>query len=266
MSLNVGTLNVGRLLQERTRAYLERVSMGTEPIPDVMCIQDIPFRDLGMFEWAPHIAFAPMTNHLINGVRAVVGIAIVSRYFMTDIAHYTVWGDGKLKDIKGVNDQNQRRFPTAENDEVINSTEDRVVVCATVCKDGMEYNIATTHGMWVRDGVTNDVQRQCMTRLRNTLIGESYRRRGMVLAGDMNFNRGGEVYKMFTLDWNDCVPFEVDNTLDPDHPVVRKGIKVVTDYVMTHKGHNCDNYTVTDVRLQAGVSDHCVLSATVSRQ
>lgn len=68
------------------------------------------------------------------------------------------------------------------------------------------------------------------------------------------------------MDWNDCVPLEMDNTLDPDHTVVRKGIKVVTDYIMTHEGIGHSGvYNVSDVRLQPGVSDHCALMATVSK-
>lgn len=262
--LTVMSLNVGRLLQERTRAYLERVSMGTEPIPDVMCIQDVPFRDLGMFEWAPHIAFAPMTNHLINGVRAVVGIAIVSRYFMTDVTYHTTWGDGTLKDLQGINDKNERHLG-AESDQLVEATEDRVAICATIVKDNVRYNIATTHGMWVRGGVVNDVQRKCTRELLCVLNVEAWNRKGLVLVGDMNFGRGGEIYQMFINEkFRDCVPLEVDNTLDPDHPAARKGIKVVTDYVMIRPFRDRDVYGISDVRLHPGVSDHCVLSATVS--
>jgi len=178
-----------------------------------------------------------------------------------------LWGDGVLKDIKGVNDENQREFPTAGNDETINSTEDRVVVCATVCKDGAEYNIATTHGMWVRDGVTNDVQRKCAHKLLCVFDVEAWNRKGLVLAGDMNFGRGSEIHQMFIdKGFCDCVPLEIDNTLDPDHPAVRKGIKVVTDYVMIRPFRDRDVYSVSDISLHPGVSDHCALLATVSKK
>ena len=73
--LTIMSLNCGRMLQERTREYLQ--GLGTaETAPDVLCLQDFPYRDLPLLERWPHIAFGPMTNHLISGVRAAVGIVL----------------------------------------------------------------------------------------------------------------------------------------------------------------------------------------------
>lgn len=262
-SLTITSLNVARFLQPRTRAYLQSLG-NTEPLPDVLCLQDIPFRDLSLLERWPHIAFAPMTNHLINGERAVVGIAMVSRYFMSGTVYCTTWGDGRLKDLQGVNDKNER-YLGAESDALVEVTEDRLAICASINKDGVEYNIATTHGAWARGGLANDVQRQCTHNLIRFLSDKSNVRNGLILAGDMNFSRGGEIYRMFTDNgFCDGVPMSIDNTLDPEHPIVRKGVRIVTDYVMTHPGHhNKCTYRVTDVKLHSGVSDHCALLATV---
>lgn len=262
--LNVMSLNVGRLLQQRTYRFLQHLGID-ESRPDVLCLQDIPFRDLSILERWPHIAFAPMTNHLINGVRAVVGIAIASRYFMTDIVHHTTWGNGVLKDLLGVNNQNQRSVPTEEGDRLIDSTEDRIAICATVIKDDAVYDIATTHGAWVRGGIANDRQRDSTECLRGVLVHEAVNRGGLVLAGDMNFSRGGEIYRMFSNTFCDCMPPEIDNTLDPDHPFVKKGGKVVADYVMTCEIVHGKTYQVSGIRLRSGVSDHCALFATISR-
>lgn len=264
--LIITSFNGGRFLLEQTRAYLKRLAVGEESRPDVMCLQDIPFRDLPLFEWAPYVTFAPMTNHLINGQRAVVGIAVASCYFMTDITHHITWGNGNLKDLQGVDCNNQRAVPTAEGDRVIDSTEDRVVICATIVKDGVEYNIATTHGFWARGGGVNDAKRSSTIRLRDALVHEAVCRGGLVFAGDLNCARSGEIYNMLTNTLHDCMPIEIDNTLDPDHPFVRKGGKVVNDYVMTCDiGHGSKTYDVSDVTLRSGVSDHCALSAMISR-
>lgn len=265
-SLKIMGLNAGRLLQERTREYLKNLAINPESAPDVLCLQDFPFRDLGLLEWAPHIAFAPMTNHLINGERAVVGIAIASRYFMTDIAHCTTWGNGILKNLEGVDDKN-RRYLGVESDALVEATEDRVAICATVIKDGARFDVATAHGMWVRGGVVNDIQRQSTGRLLHFLDKERSRRKGLVLAGDLNIGRGGEIYQMFVKKgFHDCVPDKIDNTLDPDHPSVRNGLKVVIDYIMTYGADLFgDVYSVSEVMLLSGVSDHCALSATVAR-
>ena len=272
------TLNAGRLLQERTRAYLQCLVSGEEPAPDVLCLQDIPERDVPWLRvrW-PHFAFAPMTNHLIYGVRAGVGIAMFSRNPMVEIKHHTTWGDGALKGLQGVNNRNERVAPTAENDRLIESTEDRVAICATVVKSENEkYSVATTHGFWVRGGVPNEMQRQSTRSLMEFLVGEAGARDGLVLAADLNFGRGSEIYEAFVekkgpnaKGFDDCVPLTIESTLDPDHPASKKGIKVVSDYFMTRKGYEGDFVSydvpkVSDVRLHPGVSDHCALSATIS--
>lgn len=275
--LKVMSLNVGRFLQERTREYLKRLVSGEEYQPDVLCLQDIPERDLPWLRvrW-PHLAFAPMTNHLIYGVRAVVGIAILSRYPMASTNH-TVWGNGVLKDLQGVNNKNERIAPTAENDRLIEATEDRVAICATVVTtDGVKYSIATTHGFWVRGGKPNDMQHQSTRSLMEFLSAEAGAMDGLVLAADLNFGRGGEIYNTFVekkgpdnKGFHDCVPLAIESTLDPDHPASKKGLKIVSDYFMARRGYGGDFIlydvpAVSDVRLHPGVSDHCALSATVS--
>ncbi len=262
MALTIMSLNVGRLLQDRTTAYLEALN-DERDAPDVMCIQDLPFDGLPLLERWPHVTFAPMTNHYINGERAVVGIAIASRYFMTGIKHYTTWGDGLLKDLRGINEHNQRHLG-AESDKLVEMTEDRVLICARVTKD-REYDIATTHGMWVRDGVVNDVQRSSTAKLVGYLRHEGYARNGLVFAADMNMSHGGEIYNMLTGVMKDCMPADIETTLDPDHPYSKRGGKVVTDCIMTHPAPRSDPYRVSDVGLVAGVSDHQALIATVSK-
>ncbi|MDO8573088.1 MAG: hypothetical protein Q7S11_05045 [bacterium] len=175
-----------------------------------------------------------------------------------------------MKDLQGVDNKNQRITPTTENDRLVESTEDRVVICANIIKDDIEYGMVTTHGQWVRGGVTNDVQRQSTRSLIHFVLAQAGRRNGIVLVGDMNFGRNSEIYKMFIdKKFRDCVPLEIDNTLDPEHPAVRKGIRVVRDYFMICEGYggdfvSYDLHEVSEVILRPGVSDHCALSATIS--
>ena len=262
-NLTIMSMNVGRMLQPRTRAFIERLAHDPN-VPDVLCLQDIPYRDLSLFERWPYVTFGPMTNHIIGvgeeAKRAVVGIAVASRYFLTDIAHHTYWGDGTLKDLQGIKD-NQRHLGE-ESDRLVEATEDRLVICASVEKEGVGYDLANTHGMWVRGGVTNDVQRQSMKRLRDILADEAQMRDGIVLASDLNFGRGGEIYDMFTEWLADRMPPEIDHTLDPEHPVSKKGIKVVSDHIMSCPEF-LDSYLVNDVKLHLGVSDHAAISATI---
>lgn len=272
-SLTIMTLNAGRCLLPQTHEFLQDLNLMAYP-PGVIFLQDFPFRDLALLERWPHVTFAPMTKHLINGKRAVVGIAIASRYFMTDIVHCTTHGDGKLKDLQGVNDKNERIAPTVENDQLISSTEDRVAICATIIveNNGMansKFNVATTHGAWVRGGVVNDMQRASTKKLRDFLVREGERRDGLLVSGDMNFGRGSEMYKLFVRDglcggFTPRIPLTIDNTLDPDHRFVKRGGRVVNDWFFDLNRHD-RAYDVSDVRLRSGVSDHCALSGVVTQ-
>lgn len=266
--LKIMTLNVGRFLQPRTRAFLENLAKAKD-VPDVLCIQDVPERDLSLFKHWPEKTFAPMTNHLINGERAVVGIAMFSRFPMTNVVSCTTWGDGVLKDLQGVNDKNER-YLGAESDRLVEKTEDRVAICATVVRDDETFNIATTHGAWVRGGVPSDYQRQSTRKLIGFLKEEGQKRDGLLLVGDLNFGRGSEMYKLFTKDplcggFTDRMPPEIESTLDPDHPASKSGRKVVIDWFFDNNRHD-RMYVVSDVRLISGVSDHCALVATIQKE
>jgi len=257
MPLKIMSLNVGRMLQPRTKTFLERLSG-----PDVLLLQDFPFRSLPLLERYPHVAFAPMTNHIIWGHRAIVGIALLSKYLLTSVAYYTTWGNGVLKDLEGINDRNERHLG-AESDKLVEATEDRVAICTCVRKDADEYNLVTTHGMWARNGVANDVQRKCTHELVNVLKLELMGRPDLVLAGDLNCARGGEIYNMLTAVMQDEVPQNVVGTLDPDHPLSQKGIDTVVDYIMSARDGRA---TVSDVGLTSGISDHQALTATITME
>ena len=265
--LRVMSINVGRFLdRERTMNYLNQFKLGGK-MPDVIMVQDVPERDLAFFQscW-PHIAFAPMTNHLINGERAVVGIAMCSRYPISNIVKHTYWGDGTLKDLQGINEKNER-YLGEESDRLVEATEDRVLIVATVSKEGVDYQLATTHGMWTRGGVCNDVQLECIGKL-SQLLDDEHRwsgRKSVVFVGDINAGRGTEGYRRLTMRLHDCVPENVLTTLDPSHPASKRGINVVTDFFMTPQDNFGSLYDVIDFRMDEGASDHKVISATVRK-
>ncbi len=258
--LTVTSLNVGRLLEEKTRNFLERMSSGDERGPDVLCLQDMPLSALGLLKKVPYVHFTPMTNSLVNDVRMPVGVVIASRYFMSNVTCCPVWGDGTFKDLEGANGAGER-YLGEESDRMIAKTEDRVVVCATITKNGNGFNIATTHGYWTRRGSVNDAQREATKRTCYALNNESEHRGGLVLIGDLNCNRGNEIYHMFLGTLVDCVPTSIDNTLDPEHPAVKEGLKIVTDYVMTTP---LAPYAIDQVVVRDGVSDHCAISARIT--
>lgn len=264
-SLNIVSVNVGRFLEERPREFIRR--LGNDILlPDVLVVQDVPFRECPSFEQFPFVTFAPMTNHFVNGERAVVGIAIFSRYFMTNIRHFITWGNGLLKDLEGVDEHNQR-YLGEESDRLVEATEDRMLICARVQKDGVDFDIATTHGMWARGGIANNIQRSSTRKLRNHLELEAILRDSLVVAGDLNAARDSEIYNSLTQKMSDCLPRTVESTLDPDHPLSKRGINVVIDYVMlVPNGARKPLYQISDVRLYSGVSDHQAIFATITKE
>lgn len=232
---------------------------------DVLLVQDFPRRAVRFLECAafPFYSFASMTIHRINGVQGFgetdVGVGLFSKYPITNIIQVPTWGNGELKPLQGVNESSQRHLGE-ESDRLVEASEDRWLIVANVMKGYDDpYPIATTHGMWVRNGVINDVQRESTRRLIAALQSEAQWRHGLVFAGDLNISRENEIYQMITgAGFRDCIPDSIESTLDPEHPFSKKGGKVVSDYFMEKGG-----YTFRDIELVAGVSDHCALMGTV---
>jgi hypothetical protein len=258
------SFNAGRLLDNRTQAFLNQLIADEVELPDALAIQDLPaWAVSSLMERFPHVAFAPMTNHFVNGERMVVGIALFSarHVFMTNIVHTTYWGDGVVKDLEGINDQNER-YLGEESDRMVEATEDRILITATLQKGDDVYDVATTHGMWTRGGITNDVQRQCMVSLRLELMLQAKNRNGLIFVGDFNAGRGTEMYQYLTEELVDHVPPDIETTLDPEHKASKRGINVVTDFVMEvpdPKGQLVQH--VSNFLMLAGVSDHQVIMA-----
>lgn len=260
-SLKIASINAGMLLDRRTRLFFEKMANGNSS-PDVLLVQEFLFRDLPLLERWPHIAYSVQTNNMVSGERAIVGDLIASRYIITDTSYRITHNDGILRDVRGT-DSFGGRYLRAKSDRQIEATENRSLVSVSIIKNDITYRIATTHAMWSRGGVPSRIQRANTRQLIKSLKEERSAYGSLVLAGDMNFNRGGEMYQMFAKEgFNDCVPSEVKTTLDPDHHLSHKGINVVSDYIFTIG----NGYQVYDIRLKSGVSDHVGIFATILKK
>ncbi|MFA6601258.1 MAG: endonuclease/exonuclease/phosphatase family protein [Candidatus Paceibacterota bacterium] len=254
-TLRVVTLNVGRGLKhlDRTVEFLNTCDA------DVLCLQDVQERHLGALVGAyPTRHFVPMCRHLVaGGHREPVGIGIFSRFpFQAISAHAYVGSVLPVHDLQGVEvdaEGNSRNHDLA----LVRATESRLALFVEIELGGEIFKIGTTHGTWVPGGKTDDHQKESMMRFAQIAVGQG----PMVLAGDLNAGRGGEIYEMLTAKGlQDCVPARINNTLDPDLHPLKGRVEVVSDYFLGFG----DAYQVSDVQVTFSVSDHGALSGTVS--
>ncbi len=264
--MRIATLNLGRCLGKDpydvspTLAWVKGVGSGAiSPPAHVLCLQDVPASVLG-YLWQFQSIFVPMTDHLIFGRREPVGIAIVSTFPLVDRALRFTHGDGILRDLQGVGNDNQRIEPSELADQLVLETESRVVLAATVMlHDGRTIRVATHHGFWTRGGVHTDLQRRSTGILGRFLHTQGMQHGGVVFAADTNTDRGGEVIaSLQEWDGRDFLPAEIQTTLAPHHPAAKFGAK--PDRIMVFSGAKGYPFSVENFRLDFSPgSDHGML-------
>lgn len=121
--------------------------------------------------------------------------------------------------------------------------------------DGRTIRIVNTHFTWSGKGEANDLQRADI----EALLGILSNLEDCVLCGDFNAPRGDEIYTKICGKFKDNIPLDCDSTIDSNFH--RAGnIKYVVDGIFS-----TPEYTVSDVRICDGVSDHKAIVAMVSK-
>jgi endonuclease/exonuclease/phosphatase family metal-dependent hydrolase len=219
---------------------------------DVVCLQELCERDVAYFESALDMecVYAPSGLHpadLPEEGGVLVGMGIFSRLPTLDkrVAYYA--GSEAL----------------ARRDDIHNIFTDHALITCDVEKDRTMFRIITTHFTWTPKGAANDNQRHDLVALFDMLrvAGE------FVLCGDFNAPRildgaPGEIFTQIAESYKDNIPPQYLTSLDPAHhraPTVEQADKMVDGLFST------PSYIVSDVVLHNGISDHCAITATVSR-
>lgn len=208
---------------------------------DVVCLQEVFEADMETLAKAVGYdgSFAPMWNKkevtpLSPEARGVQGIALFARPPHTTETRYYV-GEGTTPLF------------------VPGGAQDRALLIARLEKDGERFTVATTHFTWTPDGKANDEQRAHFARLVQLAPKE------LVLCGDFNAPRGGEIFSKFTERFTDNLPATITSTIDPElHR--RKGLSLVVDTIFS-----TPHYDVRDVHVVSGVSDHKAVLSTIRR-
>jgi len=124
--------------------------------------------------------------------------------------------------------------------------------------------VATTHFTWTPNGISDQYQEEDAHALLRMLDDMP----PVVLCGDFNMPRHvNSLYDMFASKYWDAIPASYESSIDLSLHRQRGNsesipflAKFMVDYLFLGKG-----YEAHDVRLQANVSDHYAIVATIGR-
>ena len=219
-----------------------------EEKPDIVCIQELQEKDIPPIKNALGKTvfhyFIPMLHHVVEGKKEFEGIGIFSQLpFKKRFAHY-------YTDPQGL--ENERNDTTTETKR---KTQAYVLVGCDIENEGASFRILTTHFTWTPNGQPDDYQRidlQAMLALLEPL-GD------FVLTGDFNAPRGGEIFTRLAERFTDTVPphytSSIDGTLHRAGP-----LPYMVDGIFS-----TPTYSVSNVEMRCGVSDHCALVARIAK-
>ena len=215
--------------------------------PDVVCFQELTIPKIEFFEGAlamkgPFLSISK-TNVLPGNTASPIapeGVAIYSTLPISNVrSEYYYGGTGDLPTLVLGNEESLWRG----------------ILQATVEKDGQFYTIATTHFTRTPDGSTSDKQREDLKNMLKLLDGTPE----MILCGDFNAPRGGEIFTKLAEKYKDNIPPQYFSSLDPK--LHRAGhLKLMVDGLFS-----TSQYQISDVKLSDGVSDHRAITALISK-
>jgi endonuclease/exonuclease/phosphatase family metal-dependent hydrolase len=248
MSLSLVSLNI-----EQSK-HLERVILFLqERQADVVCLQELMEYDIPLFEkeLGMRCFFAGMTKHPASGRPGVMGVGILSRLPVTSTSTEYYWGDpGVLHDFDFTNATTKH------------ATENHMVLWCDVEKDGDMFKIGTTHFAWTPDGMPDEFQRRDLRAL--LLLVE--KKEEMVLCGDFNMPRGGELFAQLAERYKDNIPAHYKTSMDLQLHRARESDPEGLSTKMVDGLFTTPAYITSDVELVSDVSDHCAVVATVERR
>ena len=212
--------------------------------PDIVCLQEVLERDLPYFEQllgmkGKHIPMATLESPSFeNAIRGLpFGIAMFSRF-------PTVY---KVDYYSG----NPNSLPACiEGDEG-----NKLLLRGAFSVFGKAFTIGVTHFTWTPDGEADEAQRRDLSELFSILKQSP----DIVFCGDFNAPRGREIWQEIAKQYTDNLPLHYTSSIDPIlHRA--KGLQVMVDGLFSTPA-----YTVSDVRLVEGISDHTAVVVLIER-
>src|SRR3989344_3677090 len=131
----------------------------------------------------------------------------------------------------------------------------KVLLSMVIIKYNNRFTLGTTHFTLSEDGKADENQRRDLEKLL-TILNDFEE---LILCGDFNAPRGEEIFSKISSRYKDNIPLEYETSLDSNlHRA--KGLKLMIDGLFT-----TPHYQAGNVRLIEGVSDHCAITAKISR-
>lgn len=247
----MGSMNLISLNIERSK-HLERViPFLIEQEPDVFCVQELSERDYGLIEskFKYSTPFVPFSHYVEHEEGAPQGICIFSNIPIVEHQIRYYYGDPTL-------------LPTVTlGKPQTYLIGNRALLVGTFEKDGAEYKIGTTHFTWSERGEANDRQRQDLQSLLSALETETE----IILCGDFNMPRGGELFSILAEKYKDNIPSEYKTSIDIGLHRNRVDNSAELATKMVDGLFTTPAYTAHDVTLVSSVSDHMAIVATVEK-
>ena len=236
-------LSLIQLNIERDEHFDRVIPFLLERMPDVVCVQEVCKKDVPFLEKALGMEcfYVPMARQVYKGLPHVFGVAIFSKLRVSS---------REAKYYHG----SPEHIPTfvAPNQDTVN----HALAYCDVAKENLVFRIGTTHFTWAPDGEVDNLQRRDLPNLLKVLkeAGE------IVFTGDFNAPRGKEVFNEIASRYKDNVPAKYTDSLD-DTFHRRKDLELMVDGIFS-----TPSYKVSDVEMICDVSDHCALTAKVSKK
>ena len=204
--------------------------------PDVVCMQEVYGNDAERYQYELGMKgiFGPMTlcpSRYVFGALHVEGVAIFSRYEISNVK--VVLYAGYPKYIPVYVDKDAKTY-------------NHILLSCDVHKDNAVYTIATTHFTWTPHGEPDALQRKNL----GALFRKLKELPNVIVCGDFNAPRGREIFDKLAKKYKDNIPAEITSTIDPIFHRAPELEYVVDGLFSSPK------YTVSDVRVEMGISDH----------
>jgi endonuclease/exonuclease/phosphatase family metal-dependent hydrolase len=246
MSAPSSAFTLASINLERSKHIARVVPFLRARSPDVVCLQELvdddipPFRDeLGY----RHHVFIPMARFPEQGRLRLTGVGIFSRHPFEFTENIPYAGGGSGSDVVDRTSE-ESRFQTILYPLAV----------AGIRTGGDTYTIATTHFPWTDNARTSEFQRTTCEAFLG-LVGD----RSLVLCGDFNAPRGKEIFSQLAGRWTDHIPPTYTSSIDP--VLHRAGpLELMVDGLFSTA-----DYEVSAVALHQGDSDHCAVTAVVSK-
>jgi len=219
--------------------------------PDCICLTEAPLSmtDI-LFRNGYFVTFAPMSYDNPVAPDETLGILFASKLLATTTTHYYT-SEYKTPRKNDKHDAHSKSYP---------------LICATLEVANVVYTLVSVHLYDTWNGEADAEQTKSVTSLLKYLNLLPPH----ILCGDFNMPRGyNSNYAEFTKTYTDTIPQSYITSLD--RTLHRAGNRTdlnapIFDIYMVDYIFSQPPYSVSDVRLEFGVSDHAAVLAQISKQ